>query len=186
MGPRALNSDGNRDGMGWYMEGRLLHTEFSEDLQYSQGNTMAPGTYPSTAPPRKWGGGWEGWETSLLDSRNGARNSCMGTYSLSIRSVPGGPRVTSIHSCSPMKWTIRFSHGADEEIWGSILNFPAYKVPAFSTKHTGWYQRVRTFFFKKYPRSKQATLLGCPWIFFTFWPSKKMRYGDRWWGGLSS
>lgn len=43
--------------MGWYMEGRLLHTEFSEDLQYSQGNTMAPGTYPSTAPPRKWGGG---------------------------------------------------------------------------------------------------------------------------------
>lgn len=94
------------------------------------------------------GGGWEGWETSLLDSRNGARNSCMGTYSLSIRSVPGGPRVTSIHSCSPMKWTIRFSHGADEEIWGSILNFPAYKVPAFSTKHTGWYQRVRTFFLK--------------------------------------
>lgn len=45
--------------MGWYMEGRLLHTEFSEDLQYSQGNTMAPGTYPSTAPPRKWGGGGE-------------------------------------------------------------------------------------------------------------------------------
>lgn len=58
----------------------------------------------------------------------------MGTYSLSIPSVPRGPRVTSIHLHSPVRWSIHFSHGADEEVGGSILNFPAYKVPACSTK----------------------------------------------------